>query len=1272
MTRYSLNQLGDSNFEALCQAVLLEVISKEVTPFGDGPDGAREATFSGKASYPNDKNSWEGEWVFQVKFHDTEIIGSTKARKEVLKDLDRELKKITSKYKHKCDNYILLTNVTFSGVDKKGTHDKVNSEIIPKYKQIRNIAYWDGRKIEAFLDSLKDIRLKYGLESHSDVLDMIKQQTDEKQDLSSGITPDSHRLNIVYQKYSKMSLETIVSKLVKYEDEENTKFQKMANQLKELLDNNKFGQASEMIVRMEEHIEKISDELKAKFMNNKGVYYTAVRDYETAIDCFNKACSMDNQNYVFNSNRIGMSLMHDIDLDWDVELNKLEKLKRGTIKTKILKAKKVFYIDKDSKSAIVSLKKLSKKEKDAELFFTLGMFYGEVNNVDDAISVFIRVEGLDQVSADAKALLGKSYLMKACPSLEKDGSLIKLKVKIGPLNLIKARDKLLEALILFEKQGTVTAGYNAAVNLTVCLNLLDEYDECIKVFYKYSDRFDEKFELLRNVSYAFMKKKRMDLAKDAVMKAKELNRDSFDVNFEYCQLLFLSDDYKNFRIEVNKLFDTFSDSERFSGEEKQFLKSIYIVSLISDGLEEDFEEKIKEFEDSYRGSEYIPLVKAHYYEVKKDITTQEKLLLEAYEINENNTSVLHNLAKFYCYQLKNFDLVIKYYQKLREIIRLDEHSLEELCKCMFIKKKYEDLIALIDEDVIVTRRVYKLLYLKAQAEYILGDKNAAYESFKEYIRCNKNSKKVVIDFATLCIDSGNDEKAIELLERAIKSNDEEERKIGLLHLAQFYLMRGDKDKAYKKVCELISGYDSDSDVYQAFFFISMYTNNHNNEQFAIRLKEFNEKWPDDKRIQAIEVYSEDTPIEKRGEEILTNISSFLYPSVERRRKVEVFKKIYKIPLFFECSFLPLNYYELWRKKINSDEKYELIHIRTNDNEYKEDVRVAADSKIICIDYLAILTLKMLDQLEVLPKIYDKIIISRGVITEIRNDFIKTNDEFLKEILEEFQKDSYFINSSYFNMDISSSHPFGYEDTLQIVINDKVSLLSDEVVFREEIKQLGGVSFSTLELLDVIRDKEYISEIDFQQFQVSLAKSNYLLVRINLDLLYSLAEADDFDLMHSSRELLNALLRPFVIVESFLAIFQNLIIKFFQQGDAIPKYKKREWLLFISNRILAVAKIDGLFAFWCPMVIMAHKIDEKMLSDLFDVLMEVSFAIFKDKGVQLVGVEIPKKIISTIINSKNFDLEKKSGMLRSFKNSLPSDIRLGLLEFFKNECPEILD
>jgi len=172
MPKYNFDALGPQEFERLCQTLVQQIIGPGVKVYGMGSDGSREATFQGKAPYPSKEEQWEGSWIFQAKFHDVQQIGPKEARRLLIAELDDELSKITEKYRHPCDNFILVTNVTLTPVFQRGIKDKIDKEIIPKHHHaIEHIHVWGADEICRFLDAYPDIRQTYaGLLVSGDII----------------------------------------------------------------------------------------------------------------------------------------------------------------------------------------------------------------------------------------------------------------------------------------------------------------------------------------------------------------------------------------------------------------------------------------------------------------------------------------------------------------------------------------------------------------------------------------------------------------------------------------------------------------------------------------------------------------------------------------------------------------------------------------------------------------------------------------------------------------------------------------------------------------------------------------------------------------------------------------------------------------------------------------------------------------------------------------------------------------------------------------------
>jgi hypothetical protein len=158
ITHEDLNSLRDTQFEKLIKALLLSVIGNGVIPFSQGKDGAREAKFVGKAKYPSEKENWDGSWIFQVKYSDTSN-GIKQARSTIRNSIANELNKLVDYgyiKDNKCDNYIYITNVPFSGESNRGMHDYIAEQA--KLFKIKHFDYWDGEKVMAFLNKYPSVR----------------------------------------------------------------------------------------------------------------------------------------------------------------------------------------------------------------------------------------------------------------------------------------------------------------------------------------------------------------------------------------------------------------------------------------------------------------------------------------------------------------------------------------------------------------------------------------------------------------------------------------------------------------------------------------------------------------------------------------------------------------------------------------------------------------------------------------------------------------------------------------------------------------------------------------------------------------------------------------------------------------------------------------------------------------------------------------------------------------------------------------------------------
>lgn len=135
-TKYNLEQLGWFNFEQLVRTLLREIIGNGISSFSGSVDQGRDASFSGKSeAFPSTTEQWDGDWIFQVKHRTYSTQGAQKSRKELERNLPKEVSKIFKKHQHKCDNYIAITNCPLTAKSKDHLTENIKA-VSKKIKQV--------------------------------------------------------------------------------------------------------------------------------------------------------------------------------------------------------------------------------------------------------------------------------------------------------------------------------------------------------------------------------------------------------------------------------------------------------------------------------------------------------------------------------------------------------------------------------------------------------------------------------------------------------------------------------------------------------------------------------------------------------------------------------------------------------------------------------------------------------------------------------------------------------------------------------------------------------------------------------------------------------------------------------------------------------------------------------------------------------------------------------------------------------------------------------
>ncbi len=166
MADYDFTGLCPRSFEQMVQALAYKVLGAGLVIFGDGPDGGREATFTGRTSnFPSETDVWDGYVVVQAKFCIRPKQKPAEDAQWVANELKKELDSFAARgsKRKKPRYYILVTNVVLSPESSSGGKDRT-TELIGRYAKdlgIKDYRLWDYDQLCRYLDAASDVRNAY-------------------------------------------------------------------------------------------------------------------------------------------------------------------------------------------------------------------------------------------------------------------------------------------------------------------------------------------------------------------------------------------------------------------------------------------------------------------------------------------------------------------------------------------------------------------------------------------------------------------------------------------------------------------------------------------------------------------------------------------------------------------------------------------------------------------------------------------------------------------------------------------------------------------------------------------------------------------------------------------------------------------------------------------------------------------------------------------------------------------------------------------------------
>ncbi|MGW7294111.1 NACHT domain-containing protein [Streptomyces xiamenensis] len=155
--KFDLYRLGAREFENLTQAISVAELGPDITVFGMGSDGGREAT--------QDENNDGGTYtVLQVKYKENSATAQAEAT-WLIKEVKKEFKewRESDKRGKKPKKFILATNVTLTATPRSGGIDRVAKVMREECLSlgIDEWTVWHSENINRFLEKNPGIRTSY-------------------------------------------------------------------------------------------------------------------------------------------------------------------------------------------------------------------------------------------------------------------------------------------------------------------------------------------------------------------------------------------------------------------------------------------------------------------------------------------------------------------------------------------------------------------------------------------------------------------------------------------------------------------------------------------------------------------------------------------------------------------------------------------------------------------------------------------------------------------------------------------------------------------------------------------------------------------------------------------------------------------------------------------------------------------------------------------------------------------------------------------------------
>ena len=347
------------------------------------------------------------------------------------------------------------------------------------------------------------------------------------------------------------------------------------------------------------------------------------------------------------------------------------------------------------------------------------------------------------------------------------------------------------------------------------------------------------------------------------------------------------------------------------------------------------------------------------------------------------------------------------------------------------------------------------------------------------------------------------------------------------------------------------------------------------------------------------------------EKDLKSIIAMVKARSDYGRQIEKLVRERNLPMAFLAQQLNLSPFQAWMGLVGHSNLHVHMAYGTTEEQTRE-VDDALRAKAVCVDEFALLTLRLLNRLDLLPKLFPKILAHTATLESVASDIremeagkpalsiryhegrlvrSEITPEQLKPWLTFLQDIRNFLKSQaaeLASLDPTTSlsedmrqakellGPVAYEPIL-VAHARKVAFYGDDAPMRSLALTAHHIpTFCTQALLRIAREKCLLTDSEYEDCIIKLLRHNYHFVSESAETLIRLAQTENFEITGLSRQLLSRATQPGIDQTASIRILSEFFFLAWRSDFSRAVSPRDHWLELCLGVLLKANQPEKLF------------------------------------------------------------------------------------------------